>query len=60
MIGEDRRLKVRAKDGRIGAVEKILTKDYCSVQFRRDGYYVVCKIDDLEPILEEEFKRRFK
>ena len=57
---EDRRLKVRHKDGRIGAVEKIISKKYCSVQFHRDGYYVLCLIDDLEPIEEELFKRKFR
>lgn len=57
---EDRRMKVRAQDGRIGAVEKILSEKYCSVQFKRNGFYVVCLVDDLEPITEEEFTRRFK
>ena len=56
----DNRMKVRHPDGRIGAVERVLTSDYCSVQFRRDGYYEVCKIDDLIPIDEDEFRRKFR
>ena len=55
----DNRLKVRHKDGRVGVVEKMLTRDYCSVQFIRDGYYVVCKEADLDPISEQEFIKHF-
>ena len=58
--GEDPRLKVRDKLGRVGVVAKVISTAYCTVQFKRDGYYVVCKVDDLHPITEEEFKRRFR
>lgn len=56
----DTRMKIRHPKLGVGAVERMLTDDYCSVQFHPNGYYVVCKIDDLEPIDEDEFRRRFK
>ncbi len=59
-VGVDRRLKVKDKSGHVGAVEKMLTKKFCSVQFRKGGYYVIKAIDDLTPIAEEEFVRKFR
>ena len=56
----DTRLKVRALNGLVGAVEKVISDAYCTVQFHKGGYYVVCKIDDLTPITEEEFTRKWK
>lgn len=46
----DDRLKVRHPDGRVGYVEKIITSNMCTVQFVRGGYYVVCDINELEPV----------
>ena len=54
---EDRRLKVKYH-GRVGAVEKMLSSTYCTVQFPGSDYYVLCAIDDLTPIEEEEYKRK--
>lgn len=60
MATEDRRLKVKDKQGRVGAVAATISREYCTVQFVKDGYYKVCKIDDLEPVSEDEFKRKFR
>ncbi len=54
---EDRRLKVKY-NGRVGAVEKLLSGTYCTVQFPGSEYYVLCAIDDLIPIEEEEYNKR--
>jgi hypothetical protein len=58
-VGEDRRLKV-LYHGRAGAVEKMLSKAYCTVQFPGSDYYVLCAIDDLTPISEEEYRRKVR
>ena len=52
-------MKVRHPEGWVGAVEKMWGK-YCSVQYEKDGYYRLCEIDDLEPISEEEFTRKWR
>jgi len=59
MAPKDARMKVRHPEGWVGAVEKMWGK-YCSVQYEKDGYYRLCEIDDLEPISEEEFTRKWR
>lgn len=54
---EDNRLKVRCKDGKVAAVEKMLTQEWCSVQIKGLEYYHMRKIDDLETISEDEYRR---
>lgn len=56
-MAEDKRTKViHILTGRVGAIERIITKNYCTVQFQRGGYYEMCKLEDLEPVDEAEFK----
>lgn len=60
-VPEDRRTKVKhLKTKQVGAIAKVLTTNYCSVQFRKGGFYTVCLMDDLEPVDEDEFARKFK
>lgn len=52
--------KVRTRDGKVGAVMKVLNSTHASLQITKGGLYPVYKLTDLEDLSEEDFKKEFK
>lgn len=52
--------KVRTRDGHVGVLMKELNSTHASVQIHKGGLYPVYRLEDLEDVSEEDFRRAWK